>query len=322
MIPPLLQDAYESLRSCQLCPRACRVDRVGSLGRGGGKGFCRQDGELKVAYVGPHRGEEPPITGTRGSGTVFVTGCSLRCCYCQNHQISHEGLGLRTSPDELAEKIQEMCKIERVHNVNFVSPDHFYPQVLHVIWLLRSNGMSIPVVINCSGYQSVEMVRMGKDFVDIYLTDFKYAETDLARRLSACPDYPEVALAAVDEMLRQKGYLRTSGTNPPLATKGVLVRHLILPGHMDNSCTALTMLRVEFGRGLPLSLMSQYFPVRPQKEKSLNRTLRQDEFDRVLKHAIDLGFENLFVQFPDQAEPGLHERPKFVPDFTAKQPFE
>ena len=322
MIPPFLQDAYELLRNCRLCPRVCGVDRIGGSELDGRKGFCKQEGIIKVAYVGPHRGEEPPIAGTRGSGTVFLTGCSLRCCYCQNYQISHEGLGKTISAYELAKKIEEMCNMQRVHNINFVTPDHFYPHVLHTICLLKSFGRGIPVVINCSGYQSVEMLRMGEDLVDIYLPDFKYADSELAKKLSACPSYPEVALAALDEMLRQKGYLSTSDTNPPLAKKGVLVRHLILPGHTDNSYTALTMLRVEFGPRLPLSLMSQYYPVRRQREESLNRTLAKEEFDRVLKHAVDLGFENLFVQFPDQAKPGLHERPKFVPDFTRERPFD
>jgi len=318
----LLEKAYALLKSCKLCPRACAVDRLDGPNEPGRRGYCGQTAQLKVAYVGPHMGEEPPISGTNGSGTVFLTGCGLRCSYCQNYQISHEGIGVELSVQALSERIDRLIRSHRVHNINFVTPDHFFPHVLHVIWLIREAQNTLPIVMNCSGYQSIETLRLGKDFFDIYLPDFKYADAGLATRLSGCPDYAEVALTALEEMLRQKGFLRVSGPNPPLGTMGVLVRHLILPGHTENSCEALTMLFVEFGPRLPVSLMSQYYPVRPQRDPLLNRTVTKEEFDRVLRHARDLGFESLYVQFPEQLERSSKGRPRFVPDFTSPSPFD
>jgi len=312
--------AYEILKECKLCPRNCGVARIPKAGTPRA-GYCRQTDQLKVAYVGPHMGEEPPITGKRGSGTVFLTGCSLRCSFCQNYQISHEGIGEPMDPKELANRISHMIHRFRVHNVNFVTPDHFFPHVFQTISLVRQKGLTLPVVMNLSGYQSIEMLKLAGEFTDIYLPDFKYAHSSLAKRLSACPDYPSTALAAIEEMLRQKGYLTTE-RKEGIGTTGVLVRHLILPGYVENSCEALTMLFVEFGKRLPLSIMSQYYPVRPQKDSSLNRTVTREEFDRILNHARDLGFEKLYVQFPENLRQDLETKPSFVPDFSSARPFE
>lgn len=282
-------------------------------------GFCRQDGQLRVAYVGPHFGEEPPLTGTHGSGTVFFTGCSLRCSYCQNFQISREGLGETIEMEGLLAKVEEMITLKHVHNINFVTPDHFFPYVFELVALLRNKGYDLPMVFNLSGYQSVNLLKAAEDYADIYLPDFKYADRDLAKRLSKCRDYPDVALAAISEMIAQKGFLDSLDPSHALAKKGVLVRHLILPGHVENSINALTTLFVEFGAELPLSLMSQYVPVTPQDEEALNRCLTDEEFSRVYSHVLDLGFERLFVQFPEQAPPD--NKPPFLPDFRLHKPF-
>jgi putative pyruvate formate lyase activating enzyme len=308
----------EFFKECFLCPRECGVDRLEG-GEESKAGFCRQDGRLRVAYVGPHFGEEPPLTGTRGSGTVFFTGCSLRCSYCQNVQISSEGLGHDIELEELLAEVEGMIIRERVHNINFVTPDHFFPYVFELVTLLREKGYDLPIVFNLSGYQSVTLLKSAEGYVDIYLPDFKYADRDLARRLSKCRDYPDVALAALSEMLSQKGFLDSFDTGDSLAKKGVLVRHLILPGHVKNSIDALTTLFVEFGAELPLSLMSQYVPVTPQEVEALNRYLTEQEFNEVYSHALDLGFQHLFVQFPE--EPSSHGRPAFLPDFRLDKPF-
>jgi len=285
-------------------------------------GFCGETDQLRVAYVGPHFGEEPPITGKNGSGTVFFTGCSLRCSFCQNYQISHQDVGENVSMEELIHELKNMILHNHVHNINFVTPDHFFPHVFILVSLLRENGFDLPIIYNLSGYESVEILKTAEDYVDIYLPDFKYSDTSIAAKLSKCPDYPEVALEALAEMIRQKGFLDVCSTGDTFAKKGVLVRHLILPGKVENSIAVLTTLFVEFGSGLPLSLMSQYYPFIAHKDQNLNRFVSEEEFDLVYSHARDLGFEHLLVQFPEEdllRKPGISP---FLPDFTKAQPFE
>lgn len=306
--------------NCRLCPRYCGVKRVGD-GGAGQSGFCGETDQLRVAYVGPHFGEEPPITGANGSGTVFFTGCSLRCSFCQNYQISQKGLGVEISLRELLERIEDMIRDHRVHNINFVTPDHFFPHVFHLVSLLRKDGFDLPVLFNLSGYQAPEMLKIAEEYTDIYLPDFKYSDTSLAAKLSNCWDYPEVALKAIGEMVKQKGFFDTFLKGSGIAKKGVLVRHLILPGKVENSVDVLTSLFLEFGKDLPLSLMSQYHPVAHQKDEALNRLLSHEEFDRVYAHAMDLGFENLFVQFPEKGPGPQTARSPFLPDFQQAEPF-
>ena len=313
-----LTDVYEH---CVLCPRQCRVDRT-DHGENAARGICGESDHLRVAYVGPHFGEEPPITGTNGSGTIFFSGCSLRCTYCQNHQISHEGLGMAMGLDALAERVWEMVRRDRVHNINFVTPDPFFPHVFALVSLLRTQGIDLPMVYNLSGYQSARSLAWAEAYADIYLPDYKYGDPSLAATLSRCGDYPGVALDAIAVMVRQKGFLDAVSTDSPMpARKGVLVRHLILPGKVDNSVQALTGLFVEFGPGLPLSLMSQYHPVLHHNDPDLNRRVTQTEFDAVLSHAESLGFEHLFVQFPEATTCLDDGRPGFLPDFEKTRPF-
>jgi putative pyruvate formate lyase activating enzyme len=312
-LPTFFEGLYEN---CNLCPRACGVNRLE-----GESGFCREKGDLRVSYVGPHFGEEPPLTGTRGSGTVFFTGCSLRCSYCQNFQISRDSVGSSMKIEDLLKRIILMIKEKGVHNINMVTPDHFFPHVFRVSELLRETGSKLPIVYNLSGYQSKAMLEMAEPLVEIYLPDFKYSDRELSSRLSGCGDYPDVALEAVTEMLEQKGFLDSFKDESSLAGKGVLVRHMILPGRIQNSLDVLTTLFLEFGSGLPLSLMSQYAPVRPQKLGDLNRSVKIDEFDRVYRHALELGFERLFVQFPEERSSGPTCRTPFLPDFRRDDPF-
>jgi putative pyruvate formate lyase activating enzyme len=313
-LPPSLQSLYES---CRLCPRSCGANRLK-----GESGFCGEGRNLRVAYVGPHFGEEPPLTGSRGSGTVFFTGCSLRCSFCQNYQISRQGVGTTMNARVLMDRIMRMIRERGVHNLNFVTPDHFFPHVFLVTQRLRERGIHLPIVYNLSGYQSTPMLRMSEPLVDIYLPDFKYADRALSSKLSGCRDYPEVALEAIAEMVRQKGFLDSPDRDEPSpAGKGVLVRHLVLPGNVENSLNALTTLFLEFGPLLPLSLMSQYTPVAPQKLEELNRSVEIEEFDRVYRHALDLGFERLYVQFPEDRPPDSTRPTPFVPDFQEDEPF-
>ena len=293
--PPGLAGMY---KSCELCPRACKVDRT-HTSHEKPRGFCGETGRVRVAHVGPHFGEEPPITGTRGSGTVFFSGCSLKCKFCQNNQISLNGLGPELGFDQLLEAIREMLFKNRVHNLNFVTPDHFIPHTVRVVSHLKKEHPGLPVLYNFSGYQSVKVLKKLENYADIYLPDFKYSDKALAGRLSGCPDYPGKAMDAIYEMVRQKGVLDCVITGVEIASKGVLVRHLILPGSVENSINALTALFVEFGPDLPVSLMSQYHPVIHHEDLDLNRTVTVREFETVHGHAEQLGFKHMFVQFPE-----------------------
>ena len=211
----------ELFKECHLCPRDCGVDRL-KKGPLGYSGFCGENHQLRVGYVGPHFGEEPPVTGEKGSGTIFFSGCSLQCPYCQNHQISRDGLGEVIHMDELFEKVIGMIETHHVHNVNLVTLDHFFPHVFELVSLLRRQGYNLPVVYNLSGYQSVSILQMAASLVDIYLPDFKYADSALSQRLSNCRDYPEKALEAIVEMVRQKGFLEDNDT--PFHVAGRTVR--------------------------------------------------------------------------------------------------
>jgi putative pyruvate formate lyase activating enzyme len=220
----------------------------------------------------------------------------------------------------------------RAHNVNFVTPDHFFPHTVAIVRSLRERGVGIPVVYNVSGYQRIESLRLIEPIADIYLPDFKYGRGDLASRLSRAADYPVVTLEAISEMVRQKGFLdafpdeeydQVSDGRPLnrgwVAQHGVLVRHLMLPGQVQNSKTVLDMLFLEFGQDLPISLMGQYVPVFPVKSDSpLNRRLSEDEFDAVTGHALGLGFRNLFVQHPERL---AVDAQAFLPDFQRDRPF-
>lgn len=310
-------------RNCRLCPRACGVDRLS-----GQRGFCRERAHLRIATIEAHFGEEPPFSGLNGSGTVFFSGCSLRCMYCQNYQISRMGIGESSSVLEAARCIFQLWQLERVHNLNLVTPDHFLPHVIALVEELRQRGAGLPVIYNVSGYQQVEALRLVEPYVDIYLADFKYGDPKLAAWLSKAEDYPGKALEAIEEMLRQKGFLETweqaqgapHGTSFPLAKRGVMVRHLVLPGQLNNSLDALKMLFIEFGPGLPLSLMSQYAPVGNHLPRELQRMISAEEFQEVLDLALGLGFRNILYQPLDGASNSDRETP-FLPDFRKKRPF-
>ena len=314
-------DLTQFYESCRLCPRQCKINRLENS-ESAESGFCGETGQLRASYIGPHFGEEPPISGKNGSGTVFLSGCSLQCSFCQNYQISHQGLSSRMSQEELLEKLENMITQHHVHNINFVTPDHFSPHIFLLISLMRKKDLNLPIVFNTSGYQSMEMLKRAEEYVDIYLPDFKYSDSTLSNNLSNCKNYSSVALNAITEMVKQKGFLDAFGAEGEIAGKGVLVRHLILPDYVDNSINALTSLFAEFGKNLPLSLMSQYSPVRHHHDIALNRSLSKKEFDEVYAHALDLGFAHLFVQFPEKNSVNQPEASPFLPDFRKAEPFE
>lgn len=295
---------------CRLCPRSCGIDRFA-----GETGVCGETAELRIAAIEAHFGEEPPISGTHGSGTVFFSGCTLRCAFCQNFQISCHHLGEVMTAAQVAERLQRLTE-RGIHNVNFVTPDHFLPHTVEIVDELRRRGVGLPILYNTSGYCKVESLRLPEGVADMYLPDYKYADAELAQRLSRARDYPEVALAAIAEMVRQTGFLDAFIEDKPIATRGVLVRHLVLPGQVQNSLDVLTTLFLEFGKELPVSLMSQYWPAQRMKEPELNRRVTHDEFYAVHDHALALGFKYLFVQH-------LYDdgQSDFLPDFRQSRPF-
>lgn len=292
---------------CNNCPRNCNIDREKYVG------FCKQSNILKIAHINPHFGEEPPISGTNGSCTVFFSGCTLGCVFCQNYQISHKGVGDYTNVEEVSIKIKNIYNEKKVHNVNFVTPDQFFFETTQIIESLKNFGITIPTVYNTSGYQKISSLKMIENTADIYLPDYKYSDDDLGKRLSKVNSYSSIALDAIYEMVKQKGFINSLSAENT-ATKGVLIRHLVLPGYIKNSTNALLSLFLEFGKELPISIMGQFTPHQHFEDENLNRYLSKEEYDEVIDYALSLGFKNLLIQ-------ELNQNNDFLPDFNCKNPF-
>ena len=246
--------AGKMMSACTLCPRECHVDRSS-----GKKGFCGMDGTIYLARAALHMWEEPCISGTKGSGAVFFSGCGLRCCFCQNHDIAIGSRGLAVSVERLGEIFLEL-KEKGAANINLVTGAHYVPQIIKALNLARMQGMDLPVVYNSSGYEKLETLKLLEGYVDIYLPDFKYMEPDLAQKFSHAPDYVERAKAAIKEMVRQSGSCQFGEDG--YIRKGTIVRHLILPGHTRNSRKVLRYLHETYGEEIYISIMNQYTPVR------------------------------------------------------------
>jgi len=266
---------------------------------------------IKIAWWGLHFGEESPFIGDRGAGTIFFTGCNLRCVYCQNYQISQQGIGKNYSLQELVEimfKLQEMGAL----NIDLVTPTIWAEQIKKAIIEAKKNGLHIPILWNSNAYEEVEMLKKLEGLVDIYLPDFKYSDNELAFKYSGIKNYTEKAKEAIKEMLRQVGNLKL--TKEGIAEKGVLVRHLILPNNIANSLKVLEYLK-EIDGNLYISLMSQYEPIHRAKDfPELNRIITKKELGKVFDYLVELGFENGWVQ-------DIESHAVFLPDFTKENPF-
>ena len=264
---------------CTLCPRNCHAERTDVSG----SGVCGVGALPKIARAGLHMWEEPCISGTRGSGTVFFSGCGLKCVFCQNETISHGGEGKVVSIDRLAEIFRELEE-QGAHNINLVTAAQFVPAVIAALNIYRPQ---IPIVYNSSGYESVETLRTLEGYVDIYLPDFKYIDSGMARLLSGAADYPEVALGAIREMVRQTGAAVYDENGMML--RGTQIRHLVLPGLTGDSMKILTMIADEFP-GVPVSLMGQYTPFgQALSIPGMNRRITKKEYSRVLTHMDMIG---------------------------------
>ncbi len=282
--------ALRALQSpCRLCPRNCNARRAA-----GARGVCGLPDELRVFCCNLHQGEEPPITGTRGSGTVFFSGCNLRCVFCQNYAFSQSLQGEVITPAELAARMLQL-QTRGAHNINWVTPTPQLPQAVEALAIARAQGLTIPLVYNCSGYESLDVLRLLDGIVDIYLPDAKYAECGPARLYSSAPDYPAVNRAALKEMLRQVGQLQLDAQQ--IATRGLLIRHLILPDNLAGTPAVLRFIADELGRDTAVSVMRQYFPAHHARNvPALARTITWEEYEAALECFDALGLNTAYIQ--------------------------
>jgi putative pyruvate formate lyase activating enzyme len=285
-----IEAAYSNLEKCKVCPRECGVNRL----KDDKVGFCRSGLDPVIASVSPHQGEEPPISGTRGSGTIFLANCNMRCEYCQNYPISQMGHGTERTPGELACQMLYLQE-QGCHNVNFVTPTHYVPQILKAVGIARERGFNLPIVYNTSGYDSVEMLLLLDGIVDVYMPDMRYADNAASVRYSVAPYYVQINQAAVKEMYRQVGNLVMDKDG--IAKRGLLVRHLVLPNKVSGTEEVMRFLSKEISKDVCVSLMSQYFPAyRSAESKLLSRRITEEEYDEAYAMKIRYGLKKGWVQ--------------------------
>jgi len=297
----------EMMRSCTLCPRECRVNRLE-----GETGFCGLGPGAVLARALPHFGEEPPVSGTAGAGTLFLTSCNLKCPFCQNYRISRDRMGEAVDRETLAGAMLELA-MKGCHNIELVTPTPQLPAVLESLLAACEWGLKLPLVYNCGGYEKAEVIRLLDGIVDVWLPDFKYGNERDARECSAPEDYPQRALESIAEMIRQTGErLQTAGG---IARQGVIIRHLVLPGRVQNSLDVVRLVAAHLSKKVPLSLMSQYTPTPSVSGEPLwGRRVTREEYEAVVDLALDLEFENIFIQEVDERQ--------HTPDFDRKEPFD
>ncbi len=295
-----------NLHNCVLCPRNCHADRIN-----GQTGYCRQTNEIKAARAALHMWEEPCISGLSGSGTVFFSGCNMGCVFCQNYPVSHGEAGKIISPERLSEIFLSLQE-QNACNINLVTPTHFIPQIKKALETAKSNGLSIPIVYNTSSYEKAETLKELDGLIDIYLPDLKYYSPVLSKKYSSAEDYFSFASCAIEEMVRQTGKPVFAPQNlsfanrgeddysGPLMKKGVIVRHLLLPGCMEDSRSVLQYLFSAYQNDIYISIMNQYTPVSSFLDSNaypeLQRVVSPSEYDRLINYALSLGIENGFIQ--------------------------
>ncbi len=303
----------QHLTACDLCPRDCGVDRTA-----GRLGFCLSGWDAAVASYCDHHGEEPALSGTKGSGTIFFGNCSMRCVFCQNHQISQPGPKQKfqdLKSDELAGCMLYLQDVKGCHNINLVSPTHFVPQIVRALTLAAARGLKVPLVYNTNGYDSVEILRLLHGIIDIYLPDLKYASDEDSVEYSRTPGYVQHARRAIKEMFRQVGALATDGQG--VATRGLIIRHLVLPNGISGSPESLEWVASELAPEVTVSLMSQYAPnYRVDEFPLLSRRISVREYAEAVQTLDDLGMQNGWVQDHDSSD-------YYLPDFEREgHPFE
>ncbi len=292
------------ISNCTLCPRKCGIDRTKA------PGYCKVYGSLiRVGRASLHQWEEPCISGKRGSGTIFFAGCNLGCVYCQNKTLSRNCDGIDISTEQLS---NVMLRLQRdgAHNINLVTPTHYAEQIMDAVKIAVNHGLQLPIVYNTSGYETIETLQRLEKTVMVYLTDFKYADCELSQKYSRVSDYPTVAFRALEEMVRQTG--RPVFDDEGLLLKGVIVRHLVLPGQLQNSKDVLKLVYNSFGDDVILSIMNQYTPIERLPFEELNRCVSTEEYDRLIDYALSIGIRNAFVQ-----EEGTQQE-SFIPCFNGE----
>jgi len=300
------------LAYCDICPRKCQVDRLN-----GETSFCSSAYLPLVDTVCSHHGEEPVLSGTHGSGTIFFRNCNMKCVYCQNFQISQERRESRSGEMDFKKLASEMLRLQNLgcHNINFVSPTHFVPQIVKAVFEAVPMGLKVPLVYNTGGYDSLETLKELEGIVDIYMPDLRYSSNKWAVKFSRAPEYVSYMRAAIKEMHRQVGNLVTDGDG--IAVKGMIVRHLILPNDISGSKESLTWLSKEVSTEITVSIMSQYYPAyRAPRIPLLSRRISAAEYKEVVRAVEKLGMENGWLQ-------GLGAAEYYLPDFNKKDhPFE
>ena len=290
---------FNELKNCHLCPKNCGVNRYKKLG------FCRSSADLFVSYYSLHMWEEPIISGKHGSGAIFFSNCNLKCIFCQNRKISNDGYGKKISLDRLS-KIMLELQDKGAHNINLVTPTHYAPLIKYSINMIKDK-IHIPVVYNTSSYENVGTIRMMKDIVNIYLADFKYYDNELGKKYSNCDNYRECAIKSIDEMYKQVGKFIIKDD---LMVSGLIVRVLVLPGHIDDSKKIIKYLYDKYKDNIIISIMNQYTPLfHIEKYENLNRKVNDSEYNEIINYACDLGVKQAFIQEGDTQEES------FIPDF-------
>ncbi len=290
------------LDKCMICPRNCKVNRLN-----GQKGYCRSSDKMKIALASVHKFEEPCISGTEGSGTIFFSNCNLKCIYCQNHDISQENVGKEVSVERLAQIMLEQQN-RNVNNINLVTPTMYVYQIIDSIKIAKENGLKIPIIYNSNGYENIDTIKMLNGYIDVYLPDLKYYLDEVAIKYSDAPDYFNIATKAIKEMYNQVGTVKFDERG--IIQKGVIIRHLILPNHIKNTKNILKWIKDNFDDKVFVSIMAQYFPTYKAKDDDLiNRKLSIREYREIENYIYSLDLKNGYMQ-----ELGKHEE-EYVPKF-------
>lgn len=290
----------DTLKKCTLCPRECRINRSKE------SGYCQASDKIKIARYSLHEWEEPCISKENGSGTIFFSYCNMQCVFCQNYKISKEHVGYEITIEEFANICLELQAMG-AHNINLVTPTHYVPQIILGIQKARKKGLTIPIIYNSSGYEKKETIKSLKGIIDIYLPDFKYYNNDLAKKYSHSPNYRQYAIESLKEMINQVG--TPIYDSKGVLQKGVIVRHLCLPGETSDTKRILKYLFETYSDQIIISIMNQYTPVRNCQFQNLNRTLTKQEYDKIIDFAWNLGIRNAFIQ------EGETQKNSFIPEF-------
>jgi len=282
----IVETLYDILSCCELCGHKCKVDRLK-----GKRGQCNTSYKLKISSYGLHFGEEEPISGYNGSGTIFFSYCNLHCVFCQNYEISQLAEGIEISEEQLAE-IMVWLQNKNAHNINLVSPTHFLPQIIKALYLASKQGLNIPIVYNTGGYDNPEVIKLLSEIVDIYMPDMKYSDNENAYKYSSAKDYWEINTSAVKEMYRQVGGLKVDEYK--VAYKGLLIRHLVLPNNIAGSKKIIDFIVENLGDDVYLNIMAQYRPCFKAKNyPELNRRITLEEYEEIVNYAISKGIKNI-----------------------------